>query len=148
MPPVVGTLRFAPVDTPPAVSAALPPSPWKSICEPAAGEAHENVSAATLVSDIATTTRGGTAFPFLRNFDPYEGHSWASGVGLGDAGNNQEPSSEAVNAWAGLILWGEAACRQWHDAPCRTARLSRRAAGIGPLTPPDLPAVRQVGAPL
>jgi endoglucanase Acf2 len=60
-----------------------------------------------MVADIATTRRGGADFPFVRNFDPYEGHSWASGVGLGDAGNNQESSSEAVNAWAGLILWGE-----------------------------------------
>ena len=60
-----------------------------------------------LVSDIAHTVRGDTTFPFLRNFDPYEGHSWASGVGLGEWGNNQESSSEAMNAWAGLILWGE-----------------------------------------
>jgi endoglucanase Acf2 len=60
-----------------------------------------------LVADIATTRRGGADFPFLRNFDPYEGHSWASGVGLGPFGNNQESSSEAVNAWVGLILWGE-----------------------------------------
>ena len=60
-----------------------------------------------LIADIATTERGGKDFPFLRNFDPYEGHSWASGIGLGPHGNNQESSSEAVNAWAGLILWGE-----------------------------------------
>ena len=60
-----------------------------------------------LIADIATTQRGGSDFPFLRNFDPYEGHSWASGVGLGEWGNNQESSSEALNAWAGLILWGE-----------------------------------------
>ena len=60
-----------------------------------------------LVADIAHTKRGDKAFPFLRNFDPYEGHSWASGIGLGEFGNNQESSSEAVNAWAGLILWGE-----------------------------------------
>ena len=60
-----------------------------------------------LVADIATTERGRADFPFLRNFDAYEGHSWASGVGLGDFGNNQESSSEAINAWAGLILWGE-----------------------------------------
>lgn len=59
-----------------------------------------------MVSDIATATRGSAEFPFLRNFDPYEGHSWASGVGLGEFGNNQESSSEAVNAWAGIILWG------------------------------------------
>ncbi len=60
-----------------------------------------------LVKDIATSERGRSDFPFLRNFDPYEGHSWASGVGLGEWGNNQESSSEALNAWAGLILWGE-----------------------------------------
>jgi endoglucanase Acf2 len=60
-----------------------------------------------LVADIATSQRGRADFPFLRNFDPYEGHSWASGIGLGAYGNNQESSSEAINAWAGLILWGE-----------------------------------------
>ncbi|MDR3673296.1 MAG: glycosyl hydrolase [Holophaga sp.] len=61
-----------------------------------------------LVADIATPVRGGSEFPFLRNFDSYESHSWASGIGLGAFGNNQEASSEAINAWAGLILWGEA----------------------------------------
>ena len=60
-----------------------------------------------LVADIATTQRGQAKFPFLRNFDPYEGHSWASGIGMGELGNNQESSSEAINAWAGLIMWGE-----------------------------------------
>jgi endoglucanase Acf2 len=60
-----------------------------------------------LVADIATAERGRADFPFLRNFDPYEGHSWASGVGMGATGNNQESSSEAINAWAGLILWAE-----------------------------------------
>ena len=60
-----------------------------------------------LVADIATAERGRDDFPFLRNYDVYEGHSWASGVGLGAWGNNQESSSEAVNAWAGLILWAE-----------------------------------------
>ena len=60
-----------------------------------------------MIADIATTERGRSDFPFLRNFDPYEGHSWASGIGLGASGNNQESSSEAINAWAGLILWAE-----------------------------------------
>jgi endoglucanase Acf2 len=60
-----------------------------------------------LVADIAHPVRGDKSFPFLRVFDPYEGHSWASGVGLGDTGNNQESSSEALLAWTGLILWGE-----------------------------------------
>ena len=65
-----------------------------------------------LIADIATTQRGSPEFPFLRNFDPFEGHSWANGLGgvgeYGELGNNQESSSEAINAWAGLILWGEA----------------------------------------
>ncbi|MDP5274957.1 glycosyl hydrolase [Chengkuizengella axinellae] len=67
-----------------------------------------------LVGDIATTDRDSTKYPFLRNFDPYAGHSWANGPGFIDAddwrygGNNHESSSEAMNAWASLILWGEA----------------------------------------
>jgi endoglucanase Acf2 len=64
-----------------------------------------------LISDIATNERGRADFPFVRNFDHYEGHSWAVGIGgagpYGFWGNNQESSSEAINAWAGLILWGE-----------------------------------------
>ena len=59
-----------------------------------------------LIQDIATAERGRADFPYLRNFDPYEGHSWASGVALSDDGNNQESSSEAINAWSGLMLWG------------------------------------------
>jgi len=91
-----------------------------------------------LISDYANPNRNGTSlneqrtdnpintdtrYPFLRNFDIYEGHSWASGVAnyeydaegnlidtLGGlaGGNNQESTSEAVNAWSSLILWGEA----------------------------------------
>ena len=59
-----------------------------------------------LVRDIATAERGRKDFPYLRNYDPYEGHSWASGVGISPDGNNQESSSEAINAWAGLMMWG------------------------------------------
>jgi len=61
-----------------------------------------------IAADIATPERGRADFPFLRNFDAYEGHSWASGDADFVDGNNQESSSEAVNAWAGLVLWGEA----------------------------------------
>ena len=62
-----------------------------------------------LIADIATAERGRADFPFLRNWDAYEGHTWANGVGagVGEFGNNNESSSEAINAWVGLILWGE-----------------------------------------
>lgn len=61
-----------------------------------------------LIKDIANYDREDTRFPFLRNFDPYAGHSWASGHAKFIDGNNQESSSEAINAWAGIILWAEA----------------------------------------
>lgn len=47
-------------------------------------------------------------FPVRRTFDAYAGHSWASGTSPFADGNNQESSSEAVNAWAGLRLWASA----------------------------------------
>ncbi|HET6344342.1 MAG TPA: glycosyl hydrolase, partial [Myxococcota bacterium] len=61
-----------------------------------------------LVRDTANPVRGDALFPFLRQFDPYEGHSWASGHANFEAGNNQESSSEAMHFAASLILWGEA----------------------------------------
>jgi len=61
-----------------------------------------------LIRDIADPARDDRQFPFLRSFDPYAGHSWASGHARFGDGNNQESSSEAMNAWCGLILWGEA----------------------------------------
>ena len=61
-----------------------------------------------LIDDIADPSRSDAQFPFLREFSPYEGHSWASGSELASWGNNQESSSEAINAWAGLIEWGTA----------------------------------------
>jgi endoglucanase Acf2 len=60
-----------------------------------------------LIRDIASSRRDDPAFPFLRNFDPYAGHSWASGDGVSGDGNNQESSSEALAAWTALVLLGE-----------------------------------------
>ena len=60
----------------------------------------------SLIDDIAYTERGSDRYPFIRNFDVYEGHSWASGIQRGPFGNNQESSSEAINAWAALMMYG------------------------------------------
>ena len=60
-----------------------------------------------LIRDCANPSRTDSMFPFLRNFDVYEGHTWADGKGDFADGNNNESSSEAMNAWTGLILWGE-----------------------------------------
>ncbi len=61
-----------------------------------------------LIRDIATSTREDKMFAPFRSFDRYAGHSWASGDGHALDGCNQESSSEAMNAWYGIILWGQA----------------------------------------
>lgn len=63
-----------------------------------------------LIADFATMEENNpnSRYPKLRYFSQYEGHAWASGhANFGD-GNNQESSSEAINSWAGLILYGQA----------------------------------------
>ena len=60
-----------------------------------------------LIKDIANTDRKDKNFPFFRYFDFYESHSWANGMGGGDNfGIDQESSSEAMNAWSAIYLWG------------------------------------------
>ena len=45
-------------------------------------------------------------FPYLRNFDPANGFSWASGPANFLRGNNNESTSEAVNAYGAIVLFG------------------------------------------
>lgn len=61
-----------------------------------------------IIRDIASTKQDDELFPHLRCFDVYAGHSWASGHARFADGNNQESSSESMNAWYGIMLWGEA----------------------------------------
>ena len=60
-----------------------------------------------MVADIGTYNRDSSQFPYLRNFDVYEGHSWADGFAKFADGNDQESSSEAIQAWYGLYLWSQ-----------------------------------------
>lgn len=57
------------------------------------------------VGDSAAAFPDGPATPFLRHFDGYFGHSWASGLPHNIL--NQESLSEAMSAWTGVIMWGE-----------------------------------------
>ncbi|MFE0463712.1 glycosyl hydrolase [Kitasatospora sp. NPDC058965] len=61
-----------------------------------------------LIRDANDYDRTDTRFPYLRDFDIYDGHDWASGHGNFAAGNNQESSSEGMNFDNALIQWGEA----------------------------------------
>lgn len=61
-----------------------------------------------LVKDAANYERGDAAFPLLRHFDPFAGHSWASGHAGFAHGNNQESSSEAMMFATAMVLFGQA----------------------------------------
>ena len=54
----------------------------------------------------ALGTRGARGFPAFRVFNPYLGHSAASGFAPFADGNNQESSAEAVAAWEAVVRWG------------------------------------------
>jgi endoglucanase Acf2 len=61
----------------------------------------------TLLKDAQNYDRSDTRFPFLRNFDPYAGHSWASGHAAFAAGNNEESTSEGMAFSTAAILFGQ-----------------------------------------
>ena len=60
-----------------------------------------------LIRDANNYDRSDSRFPYLRDFDIFAGHDWASGHGAFAAGNNQESSSEGMNFANALIQWGQ-----------------------------------------
>ncbi|MCA9675681.1 MAG: hypothetical protein KC464_11640, partial [Myxococcales bacterium] len=73
--------------------------------DPAWAAAHRD-AVDTLARDIANPSAQDPWFAVMRNKDWFAGHSWAAGLfEFGDS-RNQESSSEAINAWYGLALWG------------------------------------------
>ena len=59
-----------------------------------------------LLRDYANPLSNDPYFPFSRNFDWYNGHSWAHGLFESADGKDQESSSEDVNAALAEKLWG------------------------------------------
>lgn len=59
-----------------------------------------------LIRDYAAD-RNDSMFPYLRNFDPANGFSWASGHANFVLGNNNESTSEAANAYGAMVLYGQ-----------------------------------------
>jgi endoglucanase Acf2 len=59
-----------------------------------------------LIRDAANAKRDDNMFPFLRNFSPYAGHSWANGFATFPQGNDQESTSESMQFNSSLIHWG------------------------------------------
>ena len=59
-----------------------------------------------LIRDAASIDRADNQFPYLRNFSPYAGHSWANGFASFPGGNDQESTSESMQFASSLIHWG------------------------------------------
>jgi endo-1,3(4)-beta-glucanase len=74
---------------------------------PAWASSYEN-KILCLARDIANPSPADSYFPMVRNFDWFVGHSWAAGLFAFGDGRNQESTSEAVNAWYAVELYGRA----------------------------------------
>lgn len=61
-----------------------------------------------LIRDYANPSNQDPYFPLQRHQDEYAGHSWASGLTTSADGQDQGSSSEAVNAYYALALYGKA----------------------------------------
>ncbi len=59
-----------------------------------------------LIKDIANPNFDDDSYPYFRMMDWYLGHSLAAGIFPFGNGKNQESTSEAVNAWYGIYLFG------------------------------------------
>lgn len=59
-----------------------------------------------LIRDAASQNRSDNQFPFLRNFSPFAGHSWANGFASFPQGNDQESTSESMQFNSSLIHYG------------------------------------------
>ena len=60
-----------------------------------------------MISDVAEPSRESEWYPFTRTKDWYDGHAWASGIfAFNDVGKNQESTSESVNGWYAIYLYG------------------------------------------
>lgn len=76
--------------------------------------------------------------PLLRVFDPYRGHSWASGIARGDYGNKQETIAEAVNCWNGIALWSAVTGNQDFEVVARWLLALEIQSSLDYWTDPDL----------
>ena len=70
-----------------------------------------------LIRDIANPSTDDGFFPVTRNKDWYRGHSWAGGIPppVFPMGRNQESSSEALNAYEGVTLFGQVMSRVFQN---------------------------------
>lgn len=62
----------------------------------------------TMVRDVANPSADDTFFPVFRAFDFYDMHSWSHGVTPSGDGKDEESTSEDMNFYFGMQMWGRA----------------------------------------
>ncbi|KAH7479244.1 hypothetical protein KRP22_010709 [Phytophthora ramorum] len=60
----------------------------------------------TMLRDVANPSADDTYFPRFRHFSWYLGHSYSHGVTSIDNGKDEESTSEDINFFYGMTLWG------------------------------------------
>ncbi|KAG7394229.1 hypothetical protein PHYBOEH_005484 [Phytophthora boehmeriae] len=61
----------------------------------------------TMLRDVANPSAADVYFPRFRHFSWYLGHSYSRGVTLLDNGKDEESTSEDINFYYGMTLWGK-----------------------------------------
>ena len=59
-----------------------------------------------MISDVAEPSRESEWYTFTRTKDWYDGHAWTSGISTFADGKSQQSTSESVNGWYAIYLWG------------------------------------------
>ena len=103
-----GPTRSSTTTTSTTATSSPPPPRWPSSTRTGRQTSQYGGMVDLLIRDANNYDRDDTRFPYLRDFDIYAGHDWASGHGAFAAGNNQESSSEGMNFANALIQWGQA----------------------------------------
>lgn len=99
-----------------------------------------------LIRNIANPSAEDEYFPVMRHKDPFQGHSWASGVTAPAFlnGRNQESSSEAIAAYEAVTIFGEVMAKIYQASGDRTNQVaSERIRRVGKyLTSSELRSVK------
>lgn len=62
-----------------------------------------------LLRDVANPSSSDPYFPVFRSFDWFMGHSWSQGIFVSLDGKDEESTSEDINLYYAMSLWGRVA---------------------------------------
>ncbi|KAI8597923.1 endo-1,3-beta-glucanase Engl1 [Dissophora ornata] len=60
----------------------------------------------SLIRDVANPSSNDPHFPVFRSFDWFMGHSWSQGIFISLDGKDEESTSEDINLYYAMSLWG------------------------------------------